>query len=57
LLEPAGADPIGALLVFLDLLERQGKGVAKLLLAHCEHHATHAHPFSDMYINWICSVL
>jgi hypothetical protein len=33
-LKPAGADPIGAFLVFLDLLERDAERVGKLGLAH-----------------------
>src|SRR4051812_24351703 len=39
LLEPAGADPIGALFVFLHLLEREAESVAELFLAHRQHHA------------------
>src|SRR3954463_13496737 len=47
LLQSAGANSIGALLVFLDLLKRQTEGVAKLLLAHTEHHAAHADTAPD----------
>jgi hypothetical protein len=52
-LQPAGADAIGALLVFLDLLEGQPQRIRKLLLAHAEHHAAHADAAADILIGWI----
>lgn len=48
LLEPARADAIGALLVFLHLLEGQPQRFAELLLAHFQQDALHAHAASDM---------
>src|SRR3974390_3465277 len=43
LLQAAGTDAVGALLIFLDLLERKAEGIAELLLAHVKHHPAHAH--------------
>src|SRR5918994_920463 len=40
---PADADAVRALLVFLDLLERQPEFLAELLLAHADEHAARAH--------------
>src|SRR5439155_7794687 len=57
LLQPAGADPVRALLVFLDLLEREAKPIAELLLAHAQHHATHAHTAPDMLVDGVGSLL
>ena len=50
LLQPARADPIGALFVFLDLLKCQPERVAKLFLAHSQHHAAHTNATSDMLV-------
>ena len=58
MLQAAGADAVGALLVFLHLLERQAEGVAKLLLAHAQHHPAHADACANMLIgrigNFLC---
>ena len=37
LLQPAGTNTVGSLLVFLHLLKRQSKPVRKARLAHFEH--------------------
>src|SRR5271169_2563571 len=50
-LQPAGADPIGAFLVFLDLLKRQAESVAEFFLAHRQHHPAHANAASDMFVD------
>jgi hypothetical protein len=42
-LQAAGADPVGPLLVFLDLLECQPEGVGNIGLAHIEHETPHSH--------------
>lgn len=52
-LQPAGADAIGALLVFLNLLEGQPERIGEFLLAQAEHHPTHAHAAADILIGWI----
>src|SRR5262245_4919791 len=44
LLQPARSDAVGALLVFLHLPEGETEAIGQLLLAHCKHHAAHAHP-------------
>src|SRR6516225_6036557 len=53
LLKTTRADPVGALLVFLNLLESQTERVAELLLAHSQHHPAHANPASDMLVGWV----
>ena len=53
LLQPARTDAIGALLVFLDLLKRQAKRIAQLLLTHAQHHAPHAHAAPDVLVDRI----
>src|SRR5262249_10290674 len=50
LLQTTGADPIGALLVFLNLLKSLAARVAELLLPHSQHHATPATAASDMLV-------
>src|SRR4029077_20561433 len=57
LLQPAGANAVGALFVLLHLLKSQAKSIAELLLAHRQHHATHAYAATDMLINWIWRLL
>ena len=52
-LQTAGADAIGALFIFLDLLEGDAERVAKFFLAHAEHGSPQAYPASDMDINRI----
>src|SRR5664280_693330 len=53
MLQPAGADAVGALLVFLHLLEGEAEGVAELFLTHFEHHPAHAHARADMLIRQV----
>src|SRR6516164_10670755 len=57
LLQPARANAVRALLVFLDLLKRQPKCVAEIRLAHCQHHPAHAHPAADVLVDGIWSLL
>ena len=40
--QAAGTDAIGTLLVFLNLLECQAKGVGNIGLTHIEHEPAHA---------------
>ena len=49
----ACADPVGSLLVFLNLLESQPQCFAEFLLAHAKHDAAHAHPAADIFVNRI----
>ena len=56
-LQPARANAVRALLVFLDLLKRQPKCVAEIRLAHCQHHPAHAHPVADVLVDGIWSLL
>jgi hypothetical protein len=44
-------NPVRALLVFLNLLERQSDGFTELLLAHPEHQAAHAHAAADVLVD------
>src|SRR5579862_8353202 len=53
MLQPAGADAVGAFLVFLDLLKGQAERVAEFFLAHREHHPAHAHAAADMFVDRI----
>src|SRR5262249_49289635 len=53
LLQPAGPDAIGAFLLFLHLLEDEAECVTQLYLAHCKHHAAHAHPAADVLVDWV----
>ena len=53
--QSAGANTIDALLVFLDLLERQAELLAELLLAHAKQHTTEPHAASDMDVDRIWS--
>ena len=41
MLKPAGANSVGALFVFLDLLKGQAQGVAQFFLAHAKHYPPH----------------
>ena len=50
LLQAAGADAIGALLVLLNLLKCQTERVPKFFLAHSQHHPAHADPAPDMLV-------
>jgi hypothetical protein len=56
-MQAACADPVGALLVFLDLLEGQAERLAELLLAHADQHAAHAHPATHMPIDGVRRLL
>src|SRR5450759_5436114 len=51
LLDAACTDPVGALLVFLNLLEGEAQCFAELLLAHAQHDAAHAHTTADIFVN------
>jgi hypothetical protein len=52
-LQPAGANAVGSLLIFLNLLERQSKRVRKIGLAHFEHQAAHPHAAADMPVDGV----
>jgi hypothetical protein len=52
-LQPARANTIGPLLVFLHLLERKTERIAELPLAHGEHQPPHAHPAADVLVDGI----
>jgi hypothetical protein len=52
-LQAAGADAIGPLLVFLDLLERQPEGVSEIGLAHIELEPPHTHAAANMLVDRI----
>jgi hypothetical protein len=49
--QPAGADAVSTLLVFLNLLERQAEMLSKLLLTHSQQHAPQPDPSPDMYVD------
>lgn len=51
LLQTTSADPVGPLLIFLDLLKRDSNRVTKSGLAHFPHHALQADPPADMDVN------
>src|SRR5882724_6173028 len=51
LLDTAGTDPVGALLIFLDLLKCEAKCFAELFLAQAKHNAAHPHPTADILVN------
>jgi hypothetical protein len=52
-LQAAGADAVGPLLVFLDLLERQPEGVPEIGLAHIEHEPPQAHAAAKLFVDRI----
>src|SRR5690606_861861 len=52
-LEAAGADAVGALLVFLDLLEGDAEMLAELFLTHADHVAPQADAATDMDVDRI----
>jgi hypothetical protein len=54
-LKAAGADAVGSLLIFLDLLERQPERIRNIGLAHVEHQSPHSHAAADMLVRWIKS--
>src|SRR5262249_58179146 len=49
-LQAAGADAVGPLLIFLDLLKSDPEGVSELGLAHIEHEPSHPHAAADMLV-------
>ena len=49
-MKAAGADAVGALLVLLDLLERQSQTIGQLHLSEVEHKSTHADAGADMLV-------
>ena len=49
--QTAGTDPVGALLIFLDLLEREVEVLAELFLAHAHQHAAHPQPASNVNVD------
>ena len=51
--KPAGTDPVGALLVFLDLLKGDPEAFAQFFLAHAEHGPTKTNPRPDVDIHRI----
>ena len=53
LLQPAGADAVGAFFVFLHLLEGQTERVAELFLAHAEHHSPHPYAAADVLVDGV----
>jgi hypothetical protein len=53
LLQPTRSDAVSTLLVFLHLLEREAERIAQFSLAHCKHHAAHAHPAADVLVDWV----
>src|SRR4029450_6661807 len=53
-LQPAGTHAVGALLVFLHLLEREAERGGELRLAHAEHQATHADAAAHVLVDGTC---
>jgi len=53
LLQAAGADPVGAFFVFLNLLERKAERFAQLFLAHTQHDTAHPDAAADILVNRI----
>src|SRR4051812_25933622 len=56
-LQTARTDAVGALLVFLHLLEGDLERLAKLLLAHAEHLATHPQSAAHMLVDRVGELL
>jgi len=56
LLQSARPDAVGAFLVFLHLLEGEAERITQFFLAHCEHHAAHAHPAANMLVDGVGSL-
>ena len=52
-LQPAGADAVAALFVFLHLLEGYPELICKVCLAHVEHQPAHAHPAPDIFVGGV----
>jgi hypothetical protein len=57
-MQSAGADPIGAALVFLDLLKRQSDRLPELFLAQAEHVSAEPHAEAHMDIDrvWLVAL-
>ena len=53
MLKSARSDAIGALLILLDLLERNAQTFTQFLLTHALHHAAEPNPAPDMNIDRI----
>jgi hypothetical protein len=53
LLQSAGPDAVGALLVFLHLLEGDAERIAQFRLAHCKHLAAHAHAAANVLVGGV----
>src|SRR5262249_51312948 len=53
--QPPGADPIAAVLVFLDLLERHAEAAAERALRHALGQAQRADRSADHGIDWACA--
>jgi hypothetical protein len=49
-MKAAGADAVGALLVLLDLLERQSQAIGQLRLCEVEHESTHADAATNVVV-------
>jgi hypothetical protein len=50
-LQPAGADAVFSVFVFLNLLERQIERVGQRFLGQPQHFSPHPHPISDMPVD------
>src|SRR6516164_5404564 len=57
LLQPAGPHAVGAVLVFLHLLEGEAECGTQLFLAHCKHLAAHAHAAADVLVDGVRGLL
>ena len=57
LLQPARSDAVGAVLVFLHLLEGESERIAQFRLAHCKHLAAHAHAAADVLVGGVRGLL
>jgi len=51
--QPARADAVHALLVFLHLLKCKSHALAETLLTHAEQHASQSHPAADVGVDGI----
>ena len=56
-LQAAGTDAVGALLVFLNLLEGDAEVLTELFLTHPEHHAAQSNPAPDVDIDRVWLLL
>jgi hypothetical protein len=53
LLQATGTNPVGPLLIFLDLLECDAQGFAELFLSHSKHQPAHANAAPDVLVDRI----